>query len=146
MQSKKVTRYACDFCEKKGYSLGAMRRHEAHCTLNPNRGCRMCEAAGDWPAPTPDELAAVVALVPKYENFTAEDVFFRGKAQDDLKVVWPEIVERLHDCPACIMAALRQAGFPVPAVDWWNYTDACKEFWKPINEDKARCSAWADCI
>ena len=37
---KKV--YYCDFCKKKGMSASAMSVHEKHCTLNPNRQCRLC--------------------------------------------------------------------------------------------------------
>jgi hypothetical protein len=144
MKTKQVTRYICDFCGKTGYSLGCMRRHEVHCTLNPKRECRMCEAAQEC-APTPEELATVVALVPKLSDYERDGVegINGGKCIDidqavaELRLVWSEIADRLHGCPACIMATLRQAGFPLAlANSWWTYTEACAAWWKPINEDK----------
>ena len=136
MKTKQVTRYTCEFCGKTGYSLGSMRKHEAHCTLNPKRECRMCEAEGNWNAPTPEELAAVVAMIPRLDDFKGDGFIDMNEPLAALKRVWDTIEDRLHGCPACIMAALRQAKFPLPAIDWWNYTDACKEFWEPINEAK----------
>ena len=42
---KTVTKqvYYCDFCGKRGLSKGHMKTHELHCTLNPNRKCRLCD-------------------------------------------------------------------------------------------------------
>jgi hypothetical protein len=141
MKTKQVTRYICEFCGKTGYSLGGMRKHEGHCTLNPERACGMCEQAGEQPAPAKEQLAAVVALVPKLEDFNAawldgEKYTDTTAAAEALRAIWGQIVEPLNHCPACIMAVLRQAKFPLPMVDWWSYTDACKEFWRPINEAK----------
>ena len=37
---KKV--YYCDFCGKHRLTSNSMLLHEKHCTLNPNRVCRVC--------------------------------------------------------------------------------------------------------
>lgn len=140
MKTKQVTRYICGFCRKTGYSLGSMQKHETHCTLNPNRVCRMCDAIEEC-APTPEQLAALVALVPNIDTFKSKfddegysiDTDAAAKA---LHEVWDRIVEPLNHCPACIMAVLRQAKFPLPIADWWSYTDACEKFWEPINTAK----------
>lgn len=41
---KKV--YYCDFCKKHGLSSGSLKKHEKHCTNNPNRFCRICGFKG----------------------------------------------------------------------------------------------------
>ena len=136
MQEKLVKRYTCDFCRKKKYAKGAMAKHEKHCTLNPNRECGMCKIAGRA-SPTPDELAGLIAMFP-LDKFD-----FSNSGQSILLGLWPTMADSLHDCPACIMAVLRQANIPIwLAGDWWKYTDACKKFW----EGKSRPSNAPTCL
>lgn len=97
----------------------------------------MCGLDGRSP-PSAIELARLVALVPK--QITIHDEIGKyvdtAKSQDALRSVWDEITDAVESCPACIMAVLRQGGFPLPMVDWWSYTDACKQFWDEVNADK----------
>jgi len=147
MREKPVTRYICEFCGKTGYSKGHMRKHEAHCTKNPNRLCRMCDM-DERKAPTPELLALMVAVVPKigdYMSMTDDGMDFidDSGAAKAIKEVWPRITEGCHECPACIMAVLRQAGFPLPIVSsFWTYSEACKEFWNKINKAKMCISCY----
>ena len=87
--SKRVTRYYCDHCRKGNLSAGAMRRHEVGCTANPNRVCGLCKNANIKQGPMAD-LMACLSL--DKEGFGMKEL--RGLA---------------NECPACILAAIRQA-------------------------------------
>lgn len=80
-------RYGCDHCKKIGGSKRHMAKHEAGCTNNPNRVCRLHEFAA------PGEDAPDVQ--------TLLDALAAGG--------WPKLVEVSHNCPACKLAALRQS-------------------------------------
>lgn len=96
MKRYQTWRYKCDFCGKANCSGGAIAKHELHCTKNPNRACRMCAAVGDKQAPMADLIAAI-----KYGE--SDELGFRSTFRkiDALRSV-------AHNCPACILAALRQ--------------------------------------
>ena len=51
MQVVQVNKYICDYCGKKQYASWAMKKHEKHCTMNPNRECRMCDLMGELQEP-----------------------------------------------------------------------------------------------
>ena len=63
MRVKMVKQYICDFCGKKGLGAGHIKKHEKHCTMNPDRECRMCVLVSG--AQTP--LKELLALMPKPE-------------------------------------------------------------------------------
>lgn len=65
MRVKKVNRYYCDFCKKSNCSKHAMELHEKHCTMNPDRQCRLCN---DVTAP-----AELMELLPDPKECTWED-------------------------------------------------------------------------
>lgn len=50
MKTIKRNRYYCDYCKKSSGGSYAMKLHEAHCTNNPNRKCRMCHDPVENPA------------------------------------------------------------------------------------------------
>lgn len=89
MKTKTVKRYYCDFCKKAGQSLGHMRKHENHCTANPNRECGMCalmqRANGDTIQRPMSELLAALD----------------NGGLDELRRV-------ADGCPACMLAAMVQ--------------------------------------
>jgi hypothetical protein len=89
---KTVKQFVCEFCGKKQYALGAMRRHERHCTANPGRECRMC-------ALTPDGCSA--AHLPKLVAMLADE--------EELPRERMRKVREATDCPACTLAAIRQS-------------------------------------
>ncbi len=43
MKTKLKNVYYCDFCKKHSLASWAMKEHEKHCTLNPDRICRVCD-------------------------------------------------------------------------------------------------------
>jgi hypothetical protein len=44
MKTKIKKVYYCEFCKKKTMTINSMTLHEKHCTLNPNRECRLCKS------------------------------------------------------------------------------------------------------
>lgn len=113
MKSRQVWRHTCDFCKKSLLKRPAMEKHEAHCTANPNRKCRMCALIGEAPVAPAGELAKML---------TPRPAFLYGSELEAWRaIVLPQFValrERTNDCPACMLAALRQAGVHSNDVEW----------------------------
>lgn len=107
MKTKKVNRYYCDYCSKGGCAAGHMRRHEERCTLNPQRVCGMCSF--DERAPKP--LAELVALLPKPDHHKKHGFDYCDDGLDEaLRAIWADFERAADGCPACMLAAVRQAG------------------------------------
>jgi len=139
MKTKKVNRYYCDYCGKGGGSAFHMVRHEKKCTMNPQRECgmcaAMCSALGESALASPTEL---IAMLPTVENYRREDkygVSYSGLV-DALKAVLPKVREAAGNCPACILAALRQSGIPMGCVDKdvFDFGAEIESLWNKINE------------
>ncbi len=124
MQSYKSTRYRCDHCGKTSGSASAMKRHEAGCTMNPDRTCRFCMAGKVRQKPMVDLLALIA-----------------GKKDEAVSL----LREATEGCPACIHAALKQSkmwcgwtededgGFyDMPAFD---FRSEVEQFWREINSE-----------
>jgi hypothetical protein len=145
MTKKQVWLYACDFCKKKkGRSSGHMKRHEQSCTLNPNRVCRVCKMKhGEDMQPFKQRpIEELKRLLPDPSLFKTEDEFeniiFDGLTEK-VNEALPALREVCGNCPACIMAALRQKGIPVPVATDFKFSDEMKAIWTAINE-----AAWQD--
>lgn len=133
MRSKKVTRYWCDHCNKAGLQVHAMAKHEAHCTMNPLRKCRVCELLGEV-TPVVGDLVALLPRpgdYPSTGNFDEENAFY-----DAVDSALPALREAAHNCPACVMAALRQASIPVPMVDSFCFKGEMQSIFANINADR----------
>lgn len=131
MRKKKVWRYYCDFCGKANCSGGHMAKHEKHCTMNPNRECRMCGK--------PVNIAEIISLLPKpiYKKID-DDYEFIDNVKELRKN--PEIVSKFTDCPACTLAVLRQANkFGVP---FYDYEKAKDDWWADINEARLQAESY----
>lgn len=125
MKSVLRMRHYCDHCKKSGGSAKWMLRHEEGCTKNPNRKCRVCDLLpGEEHAPLAELLSTLAT-----EGFQA----MRAKA---------------GECPACILAALRQevaipdfvdeahdAEFHRGRVEF-NFKAEMTEIWKEINANR----------
>lgn len=143
---KKVLRwrYYCEFCKKAGNSAFHMSQHEAGCTLNPDRKCRMCNFVGA----VQESIGALTALLPdpkafedKYEG--TDIVCFKG-LEVAVAAALPALREITNDCPACIMAALRQKGIPVPCAEGFNFTKECKSIFDDVNEERHAATGFGD--
>jgi hypothetical protein len=140
-------RYYCDFCKKAGNSGGHMKKHEASCTLNPQRTCGMCAVIEADQA----DMTLMLALLPDpkpFESVVHHDADVWGGAYDEncfdsegfnaaMAPALKALRELTTDCPACILAALRQKGIPVPAVEGFDFKDELKEFWTCVNDAEA---------
>lgn len=116
-------RYYCDFCKKVGGNPASMKKHEASCTNRPDRVCGMCSQEGHEQAQTP--LNALIPLA------VAGDIDGLRKAA--------------NGCPACMLAAIRQAPWmkderPLEAymaaqeaLSAWKFKDECVLFWSAVN-------------
>lgn len=154
MTSKQVRQYKCDFCGKRGLSAGAMSKHEKRCTMNPGRVCGVCAfCSGDDQA----KMADLLTILPradtarmvwpdikcgKYGELTQESTekenavkAYRAELREQVLAVWKTLEEAANDCPACILAAIRQAGV-APVVDWWHFKDKLKSAMDDANQSR----------
>lgn len=119
MRSKMRMQYYCDFCKKSGASKHAMTLHEKHCTLNPERECRMCaivEGGNGHDIPT------LLELLPRPEDYKKMvgkpdgwDLAWNGTPHLEYPGLNEALIKALpllrattNNCPACILAVLRQ--------------------------------------
>lgn len=149
MTRKQVWRYKCDFCKKANLSAASITKHEVSCTMNPNRVCKVCRMIADnhpiqfHPAP----LKQLMNLLPNPVDYIRDDTSNDhdkpdfDKVGEDANKVLPQLRELSGDCPACIMAAIRQRGIPVPCVTEFNFSDEMKDIWNEINNANAMASS-----
>lgn len=97
--------------------------------MNPSRKCGMCDTMGEEQQP----MAELLAILPDPSPFWIEDelgLTFRSTSTID------EAIDKLRNitgnCPACILAALRQKCIPIPATKF-NFTEECESFWDKVN-------------
>lgn len=123
MKTKLVKRHCCDFCKRSGQSAFHIRRHEAACTANPNRVCRMCEAGIEV---SPRRLSPLVALlVPDTEWHGGPDT-----QHAITKTSLDELLREVDHCPACALWVLRAAKAFHPD---WDYKSAKKDHRVEVN-------------
>jgi hypothetical protein len=121
-----VWRYACEFCKKSGCSAFHIRKHERGCTANPNRVCGLCAHVGKEQRPINDLVAAVRVVT----------------ADGDRVVDIQGLRDITGNCPACILAALRQSnvmkwdGDPedVPPRTDFDFKTEMKSWWSELND------------
>uniref|UniRef100_A0A6M3Y154 Uncharacterized protein n=1 Tax=viral metagenome TaxID=1070528 RepID=A0A6M3Y154_9ZZZZ len=85
----------------------------------------------------PDSVAFHEAA-DNYNRWDEDSPYFQiaDKLQDATAAALPALRKAAGDCPACIMAALRQAKIPVPMAEKFNFTAEMKNIWDGINESK----------
>lgn len=136
MRAVRRWRYYCDFCKKAGGQRQGMELHEQNCTLNPVRGCRICAMVfGGSPTAMPALLALLPAGPPPAPQIGAWAEEWNpayGAFVEAVTAAMPALREATENCPACIMAALRQAKIPVPLVESFDFgkesADLLQEF------------------
>ena len=114
MRTKKINRYYCDFCKKSGCSAPHMVKHERGCTANPNRSCGLCKNAI-----APLEVAKLIPDAKPYEeihkwtdfddNIEHETIGISDAWNIEAPKVLAAIREACGNCPACILAVIRQS-------------------------------------
>lgn len=93
-----------------------MERHEKSCTANPARECHIC--TGD-PQTGAADLPVLIAFCKEIAGKSHDGLTLREADTDKLR-------ELCDSCPACMLAAVRQAN--VYAVDWEAKVEF-KSFW-----------------
>jgi len=138
MRKKRVWRYYCDFCKKAGCSSYHMKRHERRCTMNPNRVCGMCEIVGE----AQPDLSELIKLLPnpkEYEGTWSMDgdewISYSG-LDEAVAAALPALRDAANNCPACILAAIRQAGIPVLVAIGFDVKAEWQKFWDAYNESQ----------
>ena len=134
---KKV--YYCDYCKKSGGSAGHMKRHERGCTKNPNRECGVCGLVEGTPQP----LESLIRLWQDAEEERYHAApgkgydFLTELLTNEANAVLPQVRDAANNCPACILASIRQAGIPVPMVTGFDWTNEMKAVWDEFNAAKS---------
>lgn len=143
MKTKLVKRHWCDFCGKAGLQAHAMAKHEAHCTLNPARDCRVCGLLGGSVKVGAERMAMLIAMLPDPTEYLASNGWAESadsqhaRLSSALSKALPKLRAEVENCPACILAVLRQKKIPVPMVDEFNFTAEMKSIFNDINSDRA---------
>lgn len=127
MKSAMRMRYYCDHCGKSGGSSFHMKKHEAACTMNQNRVCKMCRP-GMLQATMPELLAAMRRDAIRHDSILSTNSPF-----DLSPVEITELAAAANGCPACILAAIRQSDVYVQ----FDYKDAVERFWEEHAGDEA---------
>lgn len=148
MKTRVVKQYCCEFCRKRGLSASHMAKHERRCTLNPRRVCNVCRMQhGLWDVTEQVRIEDMLACLPKHDRAYYEKHSFDVSAEGDaVRLEIKQAVARLREltkCPACILAALRQANIPVPMADGFDFTTEMKAIWDDINDSNALSAARA---
>lgn len=134
MKVKRVLKYYCEFCKKSGCSKFHMAKHEKHCTMNPNRVCGMCAMMGDIEQPDLAELKALLPIPKDYLHTDDMGSWYNSGLDAEIEKAMPTLREKTENCPACIMAALRQNGIPIGMVNSFKFKDECKKWLEEFNE------------
>lgn len=125
-------RYKCDFCGKNNHSASAMSTHEKHCTMNPARICRVHKHAVGGSG----EQAAVSSML---------EVLRAHWYDEDHGV--SALRHAAHDCPACMLAAIRQSGaskgcadedgYSAPHIgtEQFDFKKEMADLWSSVNQD-----------
>lgn len=96
----------------------------------------------------PHSLASLIALLPDSNSYHAahdDNGVQHSILADATVIVLPKLRKAADGCPACMMAALRQAKIPLPMVEGFNFTEEMKSIWADINEAQAQSSYSAGC-
>lgn len=138
MRTKKVSRYWCDFCNKAGLSAGSMAKHEKHCTMNPARNCRVCTLIDGGYGPGEEGMRELLAILPANVDFEADWNGNPTKRYKEfcqaLDTAMPLLRTATENCPACILAAFRQAKIPVPLAPGFDFSAEMKTVFNTYNE------------
>ena len=119
MKSKQVWRYYCDYCGKANCAKHHMKTHENHCTMNPDRYCRMCNGATK-----PVELQKAIDWVWGNAVFDPEDENYLALYDERTMM---EMRRMVDDCPACILSVIRQGRLHLIGLDF-DYKKEAKEW------------------
>ena len=98
--------------------------------MNPDRHCGMCTVSNMPQKPINELLELLSPIV----VLTSDDEYGTSHSlRGDMNAALLMLVEATENCPACILAALRQKGIPIPLTKF-SFSEACNKFWGLVNE------------
>jgi hypothetical protein len=106
MKTIKKNVYYCDHCKKRSLSASHMKKHEVHCTANPDRKCGLC-----------GRTEPIRELITGYKaRFIVETQCDETYDFDFYKITWVgkpitlnEIRDAVDGCPNCMLSVIRQS-------------------------------------
>lgn len=140
-----MKRYKCIHCGRGGYSFKHMKKHAERCTLNPDRLCGMCNLirGGNGKEAIRPKLtiAEMVAMLPDPKQFEQHHTNEYGGEWATWEGLGTAVAgcfatlgPAIDNCPACTLAALRQAKIPVREVEAFNFKAECERVWEEFHE------------
>jgi hypothetical protein len=108
------------------WGVKRMETHEKHCTMNPNRICRVCKLLDQTPASLSGLIAICKKAVPVQDGWASEE--FPGLHSD--------LMFAAGECPACELAAIRQSGLHPSMFTGFDFRGAMKDIFNEIDEAK----------
>ena len=138
MRRKKVWRYYCDYCKKANCSGASIKKHEERCTMNPNRVCGFCHLLEQKQT----NLVEAMQLLPEPKDYIKEEVlgsliFTSYNGLDEAaEAIMPKLRDFTGNCPACILAALRQKEISL-WITSFDFQKESKEIWAEFNKKQS---------
>ena len=105
MRQAKRWRYYCDYCKKSGGRKDCIVKHERGCTARPDRICGLCEHTGV----SQPEMGALTGFIDDYCKEIPRQDGYITVSGDKLDPMLGGLDKLANSCPACMLAALRQA-------------------------------------
>ena len=137
MRQKMMMRYWCDHCNKPGGSSHAMKKHELICTKNPERHCGMCSLMENVQKPM-SELVAIMQEPAKLLT----DTLCHGY-DNAMREAMVKLRQETSNCPACILAALRQSGTYSATSDFKSEAKSIREdIYAMINQERREIAGY----
>ena len=110
-----------------------MKKHEDHCTKNPNRVCNVCvKLLEEKQTPISDLLKLLPVPEIKDDGYGCMKLI--SPTTKELNDFLPALRDASNNCPACIMATLRQKGFYVSFATNFNWKNEMGKIWDNIND------------
>lgn len=113
MTKRKAWRYKCDFCKKSGCNSACIKEHEASCTFNPNRVCRLCVRIHDGSDGVHqralDDMLAEVGNIDSLISWDRdpEDGYNGILGPLQAKPALDKVRAAAQGCPACMLTVIK---------------------------------------
>ena len=79
----------------------------------------------------------MIAVLPDPKDHEIEDeynaIYYGNGFEEAIEAGMVKLREAAGNCPACILAALRQRGIPVPVAKSFSFTKEMESIWADIN-------------
>ena len=135
MKTKIKKVYYCDFCKKHSLTSWSLEKHEKHCTLNPQRYCRICQTQRvneHWIKKLQDAFKTMEAK--KQATPSSPAAFsYSGEIVSEFQHKFDEI-KRETGCPICFLSIVRLSKITT-YLTTYNFQKEMQEYWNEVNQD-----------